>query len=632
VIPLSLTFGNPDLLDAVGLGPLLKGLAAERQYKNDEQFDNQLRSILFQIPKDFTSDCLDVPDPNCFNVVSDLGAIDVARARDHGIPLYNDVRAAFGLPRLHSFTEVTGELTEAFPPGLGPDDRGSLEFTQLRDRSGNLVDLADEDEAVEAGVQGLRGSTLAARLESIYGSVDNMDAFVGMVSERHVTGSELGPLQLAIWKDQFVKLRDGDRFFYGNDDAFLLGVARDVYHVDYRRTLAQVIVANSNTTVQANVFKAPIDPASDTIGVVASYGFDESGGQVADDSGWGNTGTTRDTVPVPGKFGNALSFNGSSSWVAVPGSGSLDLTWGATLEAWAKPTAMGTRWMTVVFKEQPGGMIYSLYAAEGTGHPLGQIAVGGERNVRGPGSLPLNTWSHLATTFDGTTQTLYVNGEPVATNAQNGPVDLSEGTLRIGGNSIWGEWFKGAIDEVRVYNRPLSEEEIGVDMATPIAAFQPHPPVAPALIGESHVQLDSNPLRRSGGAEAFPTQVAADGTIANLHLYVDHGTTAARLILGVYSDNGGHPGDLLTTGTLTGPVPDAWNTVTVPAVDVDAGETVWIAVLGRGGLLGYRDLCCTASSPTPTETHADTALTALPATWTTGAVYDDGPIAAYGSG
>jgi hypothetical protein len=276
-------------------------------------------------------------------------------------------------------------------------------------------------------------------------------------------------------------------------------------------------------------------------------------------------------------------------------------------------------------------MIYSLYANQGSGHPLGQVFVDGERNVTGPGSLPLNTWSYLATTFDGTTQTLYVNGKPVATNAQDGPVEVSEGALRIGGNSIWSEWFAGAIDEVRVYNRPLSQDEIQVDMATPIAAFQPHPPVAPPLIGESHVQVDSNPLVHSGWAEAYPTEVAADGNVAHIRVFVDAGTTATRLIAGVYSDDGGHPGDLLTTGTLTSPVPEAWNTVTVPAVQVSAGTTVWIAVLGRGGVLGFRDQCCTVTGPVPTESNADTGLTALPATWTTGNTYDDGPIAAYGS-
>ncbi len=50
-VPLNLAFGNPDLLHAIGLGPTLASLAAEREYKNDEQIDNSLRSVLFQIPK-----------------------------------------------------------------------------------------------------------------------------------------------------------------------------------------------------------------------------------------------------------------------------------------------------------------------------------------------------------------------------------------------------------------------------------------------------------------------------------------------------------------------------------------------------------------------------------------------------
>ena len=49
--------------------------------------------------------------------------------------------------------------------------------------------------------------------KAIYGSVDKVDAFVGMVSEPHLAGTELGPLQLAIWKRQFGVLEDGDRFF-----------------------------------------------------------------------------------------------------------------------------------------------------------------------------------------------------------------------------------------------------------------------------------------------------------------------------------------------------------------------------------------------------------------------------------
>ena len=74
-------------------------------------------------------------------------------------------------------------------------------------------------------------------------------------------------------------------------------------------------------------------------------------------------------------------------------------------------------------------------------------------------SLPLNTWSHLATTYDGTTLRLYVNGALAGSSTIAGSIPASTGPLRLGGNAIWGEWFSGEIDDVRVYNRALSATE-----------------------------------------------------------------------------------------------------------------------------------------------------------------------------
>ena len=213
----------------------------------------------------------------------------------------------------------------------------------------------------------------------------------------------------------------------------------------------------------------PPPPAS---GLVAAYSFDEgTGATVADSSGGGNTGLIAGAAwTSQGRFGAALVFDGSNDWVAIADSASLDLTSGLTLEAWVFPTAI-TGWRTVILKEQPGQQVYALYASSSTNTPAGQVFVSaaGQR-VHGPSAIPVNAWTHLATTYDGAVQRLYVNGVQVATRSQSGAVRVSDSPLRIGGNSIWGEFFQGRIDEVRIYARALTPSEIQTDMNTPVGA------------------------------------------------------------------------------------------------------------------------------------------------------------------
>jgi hypothetical protein len=249
-VPLNLGFFNPDLVESLELGPLLQGIGLEAQYNNDAMIDNQLRSVLFQIPAPGNPTCLDGPElPACCQGVVDLGALDIERGRDHGIPSYNELRQAYGLAPKTSFQAITGESTESFPvdplltPGGEVDDPDSLEVVRLLDIDGNDIPL-DSEEAEESAVEAVRRTTLAARLAAVYGSVDELDAFTGMLAEAHVRGSELGELQRAIWTRQFRALRDGDRFFYGNDPG-LTDIRRD-YGIDYRQTLAEVIAANTD--------------------------------------------------------------------------------------------------------------------------------------------------------------------------------------------------------------------------------------------------------------------------------------------------------------------------------------------------------------------------------------------------
>ena len=88
----------------------------------------------------------------------------------------------------------------------------------------------------------------------------------------------------------------------------------------------------------------------------------------------------------------------------------------------------------------------------------------------GPNALTANTWAHLAATYDGATMQLYVNGVQVASRAQTGAIATSTNPLQIGGDSIYGQYFAGRIDEVRIYNRALSVAQIQSDMITPVGA------------------------------------------------------------------------------------------------------------------------------------------------------------------
>src|SRR5882724_7114332 len=217
-------------------------------------------------------------------------------------------------------------------------------------------------------------------------------------------------------------------------------------------------------------------------GLVAAYGFNEGSGiTVADASGKGNTGTISGaTWTTLGRFGKALVFDGSNDWVTINDAPSLDLTTGMTLEAWVFPTAVSpTR--DVLVKEGPGVDIYNLYASNSVGNPEINGRLGSANYTAEGQALAANTWTHLVGTYDGTTFRLYLNGVQVANRVQTGTIAASSGPVRIGGNSMWGEYFAGRIDEVRIYSRALTQAEIQNDMNTPITS--PPPPPTASQVG-----------------------------------------------------------------------------------------------------------------------------------------------------
>jgi len=263
VIPQSVAFFDPDIVEDLGLGVQLQGLAtgiSSTGYRNDEQITNELRSVLFQLPGPGRNafECFNEPElSECFTAVSDLGAIDAQRGFDHGTPSYNELRKAYGLAPQSTFAEVTGDSSEQLPAGDTIDTPAIMEFTALENYWHEPIPVnSSEDATYDA-----RASTLASRLKTVYGSVENLDAFTGMLSEPVTTGGELGELQAAILRKQFEALRDGDRFFYLNDP--VLEAIERKYGITYKHSLAEIISIDASvpkSSLPANVFFASTPP------------------------------------------------------------------------------------------------------------------------------------------------------------------------------------------------------------------------------------------------------------------------------------------------------------------------------------------------------------------------------------
>ena len=210
-------------------------------------------------------------------------------------------------------------------------------------------------------------------------------------------------------------------------------------------------------------------------GPIAAYGFNDGTGIVAQDaSPNGFHGTLNGATWVAGgKFGGALSFNGSSNWVTVADGALLRLTNGMTIEAWVNASNLAG-WRTVILKERSSGLSYGLYASgDSAGQPSAWIRRSNDISSLSASTISTNTWIHLAATYNGAALRVYVNGVQTATRSVTGNIASSTSPLKIGGNAIWGEYFSGLIDEVRIYNRALTPAEIQADMATPVGGIAP---------------------------------------------------------------------------------------------------------------------------------------------------------------
>jgi hypothetical protein len=186
-ISLASAFFNPDAVRQLNIDPYLRGMAFQRAQELDTQVVDAVRNFLFG-----------APGAGGF----DLASLNIQRGRDHGLPGYNQVRADFGLPRVTSFAQISSN------------------------------------------------PAVQAKLDSVYNSVDDVDLWVGGLAENKVPGALVGETFFVILRDQFERLRDGDRFWY---ESYL---TPELVQMVRGTSLSQIIRRNTRIgpELQPNVF------------------------------------------------------------------------------------------------------------------------------------------------------------------------------------------------------------------------------------------------------------------------------------------------------------------------------------------------------------------------------------------
>ncbi|MGK7904812.1 MAG: peroxidase family protein [Hormoscilla sp.] len=195
-----LFFRSGALVQETGIDPILRGIAGSGSQKVDTRVIEDVRSLLFGFGANASA--------------RDLVAINIQRGRHNGLADYNTVRESFGLTPVTSFAEITSD------------------------------------------------SEIQAALETLYGSVDNIDPFIGILAEDLLPGASVGETVSVILRDQFGRLRDGDRFYYENTFS-----PPEIAELNNTR-LSDIIRRNTDTEViQENVFflNSPPEAVDDSV-------------------------------------------------------------------------------------------------------------------------------------------------------------------------------------------------------------------------------------------------------------------------------------------------------------------------------------------------------------------------------
>jgi len=234
--------------------------------------------------------------------------------------------------------------------------------------------------------------------------------------------------------------------------------------MNFRTTLVTLTIL-ATAGVLSTCAQAGETPAT---GLVAAWSFDEkTGDQLKDVSGHNHHGNLRGAKRAAGKFGGAIECSQDELVEIAYAADFNEFAQGMTVSAWLNRAA-DTNWNTVISREVKDGWSEYFGLAVVKNKALFSIDPDGAhyQNIKSDEDMPVGSWIHLAGTYDHQEFKLYVNGRLVKSARCSIPFAFADqNPILIGGNTntkgkTWVDCFHGRIDEVRLYRRAISAEDI----------------------------------------------------------------------------------------------------------------------------------------------------------------------------
>jgi outer membrane protein assembly factor BamB len=211
-------------------------------------------------------------------------------------------------------------------------------------------------------------------------------------------------------------------------------------------------------------------------GLIGHWTFDEGKGMIArDSSGRNNHGTIMGSAKwTKGRIGGALDFDGTDDFVSIPNEGNFDITGSITVTAWIRVNSFTRSWQAIVTKGDRAWRLHRANDTNSLGWACSDLSRQEVGDLYGKKAVNNGRWHHVAGVYDGTKTCLFVDGTLDASERTTRTISVNDYPVLIGENAQHrGRFFRGLIDDVRIYDRALSVDELQA-LFERDAALAPH--------------------------------------------------------------------------------------------------------------------------------------------------------------